>query len=152
MTQLFPPDVCRTKIAGVMMGAKTKEGIPVRQLYLAELKKKDIRGLTLVREPDNKYDSNAIAIHADYGSGDIHLGYIQNRVRICLDCSKEFARVDPQVEVCPDCGGTLAREGLASTLARFIDQGIEYKARILDFTGGGELKCNGCNILIERVL
>ena len=133
------------------MGETDTDGTPLRQLYLEALNKSGIKGLRLVREPDNRYDSNAIAVHADYGSGDIHTGYIQNRVRICLSCSKEYPRVDSNVEVCADCGGTLAREGLASTLAKFMDQGIIFRARVIQFTGGNNSKNRGCNISVERV-
>jgi hypothetical protein len=145
-------DSVKTKIAGVTMGETDDSGTPLRQLYLEALEKSGVKGLRLVREPDNKFDTNAIAIHADYGSGDVQLGYVQNRNRICLSCSEEFPRVDRNVEVCPKCGGTLAREGLASVLSKFIDQGIIFKARIMHFTGGGSNKSRGCNILIERVI
>ena len=151
MNKLFPPDEIKSKISGVMMGETNEEGIPLRQLYLAALDRNGIKGLRMVREPDNPYDPNAIALHADYGSGDVHIGYIQNRTRICLDCSKEFPRVDSNVEVCSSCGGTLAREGLASTLAKFIDQGVIFKARVLQFTGGVNSKNRGCNVVIERL-
>jgi len=145
-----PRDIIHSKLAGVTMGDKSANGTPLRQLYIEKLEAKNILGLRLVREPDNAYDSDAIAVHADYGSGDIQLGYIQNKNRICLSCSKEYPKVAPNVEMCP-CGGMLARKGLASTLSAWIDEGVSYRARVEQYTGGVDGKNRGVNIVLERI-
>lgn len=143
-------DQVSTKVVGVMSDAKTEEGIPIRQLYIKKMKEKDIRSLKLMREPENPYDSNAIAIYGDWGLGLYKIGYVQNRNRICIKCSKEYNKVDAGVELCPNCGGILARDGLATTISSWIDRGAEYKCRILQYTGGEE-KNMGINIMIEKV-
>jgi len=150
LNNVYPPDEIRTKIAGVTMGA-SRNGVPLRQSYLNALEKKKITQVRLVREPENEYDSKAIAIHADYGSGDVHLGYIQNKARICLSCSKEFQMTEGDTIQCSNCGGILARKGLATTLSDWIDQGINFKAEILQITGGNG-KTRGCNIKVTRAI
>jgi len=60
-----------TKLAGVTFGD--------RQKALAKLKSYDVGlvNVTLVRESENKYDTNAIAVNVSVGSGaDYDLGYI----------------------------------------------------------------------------
>jgi hypothetical protein len=114
------------------------------------MKQKGIESLRLVREPENPYDSNAIAIHADYGLGDCVLGYVQNKARICLKGHEmSGSKVDV---VCPICGSELVRNGLATELARWMDAGNEFKAKVLNISDGdGGNKNIGCNIRISRV-
>ena len=131
------------------MGAVDSSNRPMRQIHLEQMKQKGISALRLVREPDNIYDSNAIAIHADYGLGDVQLGYVQNRHRVCVGGGHEVR--DSSLTKCPICGAELVREGLATELAHWMDAGIEFKARILCITGGGDGRSLGCNISIDRV-
>jgi hypothetical protein len=138
-----------SRIVGTTFGEKDSNGIPLKQRYLAKLKEKDIKSLRLVREPDNPYDPNAISIHADFGSGDVALGFVKNSDRVCIGCASEFKKADS--DECPKCKGVLLREGLASTICRSMELGFTYGAYITEITGGDNGKNYGANIYINRI-
>jgi predicted metal-binding protein len=72
----------------------------------------------------------------------------------CPKCSTRFRHNQHNIYVCK-CGCyQQQRIGLASELCRDMEQGIAYKARILEVTGGdtvnGKKRSFGCNIWIEK--
>ena len=150
-----------TKVVGVSMGPKDSKGNSLRQQYLAEMKENNTLFVKLIREPENAFDNNAIAVYGDYGSGQVQIGYIQNSSRVCYSCEKEYSkqlvtkdsvlREKLNSGVCPSCGGSIGRTGLASELSEYMDSGYTYKAKVLQYTGG-ENKNIGLNIRIERVM
>lgn len=142
-----PPNSIYTKVAGVNSGYK-KDGVVIRQLYLKKMKELGVTVLQLVREPENKFDPNAIAIYANIGTK-VHIGYVQNRVRRCQSCDNVVEKATED-EDCPKCGGCLNRDGLATELAHYIDNGYNYKARVTQYTGGNG-KTMGLNIIIEKI-
>lgn len=181
-----------TKIVGT-----TFEG---RQGLLKAAAEHDIRLLKLVRDPDNPYDPNAVAVEAPvYKDGvevqSVRLGFISNSDRMCIVCGKmvdglAFSRTrtvkcprcgnvsqytTKGMMTCPSCKDTFdtdaaktvtcptclgdewVRDGLATLVARAMDEGIEYQCRVLEYTGGetdpktGKTKTRGCNIQIEQL-
>jgi len=150
--QLFPKNVIKTKIVGVTMDDIGPDGRPLRQIYLENMAKKDIRLLKLVPEPDNMYDKDAIAVYGDYGEGLKKLGYISNKFRVCEVCGETYSKPKPETVVCQRCKGPLSRAGLAVYLSKFMRAGYEFRATVLQYTGGREPGDTiGCNICIEPI-
>lgn len=157
----MPIERVSTKVVGVAMGPTDSHGNSLRQQYLAEMKENNTLFVKLIREPENKFDSNAIAVYGDWGSGQVQIGYIQNSSRICLSCEKEFSKklITKDVTlreklnsgICPYCGGEISRTGLAAELSEYMDADYTYKAKVLQYTGKDD-QFLGLNISIERVM
>lgn len=145
-------DKCYSKIVGTNSGSKNEKGKSYRQLYLAIMKKHDLRVLSLVREPENIFDPLAIAVYCDLPEyGRKQIGYIQNSKRSCLFCNREYSKGQvKETNTCPLCGGELTRTGLAHILAPAMDAGEQYKCIVTAYTGS-EDSILGCNIQIERI-
>ena len=151
----FPKRI-NTKIVGA-----TFEG---RQKWLYLCKVQGVREVKLIAEPDNPYDSNAIAVTANLNIGGVFhegkLGYISNSERACLNCgnvlgNKYFS--DDETPACPNCNSNeFARAGLATEVTRAINAGAEYGCLIASFTGGdmdnyGSMRNLGCNIQLKLI-
>lgn len=66
--------------------------------------------IILKREPDNKYDSSAVAVYVD----DTHIGYVPNKGYSCSEC---WGPIDKQFFVCKVCGSDkVVSGGLATRL------------------------------------
>lgn len=142
-----------SKVAGVTMPPLNKDGISLRQLYLKKFKETGIKALKLIRDPDNPFDQSAIQVAGNFGAGVVVLGFVQNSQREC-SCGKVYKKGPNQPDTC-SCGLPLMRNGLATTLAQLMDEGVKFSARITAITGGpesGEDRAYGCNICIDRVL
>lgn len=145
-----PPEELYTKVVGVMMGP-TVGGEPTRQIAVREMKKKGIRGLELIREPDNPFDKYAIAVYGDYGYGRVQIGYISNKDKFCPGSFKKCEGEYDLRGLCKTCKAMPDRDGLATKLSGYIDQGIRYRAEVAQYTGGSNDKNHGMNIRITRV-
>lgn len=77
ITDTWPRRV-HSKIVGT-----TFEG---RQEILARCKQLGIQRLELIREPENRYDTHAVAVEAQVGRHHLKLGYLTNSDRLCCDC------------------------------------------------------------------
>jgi len=85
------------------------------------------------------------------------IGYIKNRGIGCHVCGY-VATVGPGMRIpqdCPFCNEPINREGLATRLAKKMDEGTEYMCEVLEYTGGGldenEIPLShGVNILIQE--
>lgn len=135
-----------------------------RQALVAQARYSKIKVLRLVRDYENKYDPNAIAVYADMldGTGQpepVQLGYISNAVYVCNACGFLMdGRGRGAPKACAECGGDeFERMGLATELATAMDNGTDYKCSVTEFTGGGESndsreeKNLGVNIFIEQL-
>lgn len=75
----------------------------------------------------------------------------------CPECSTVFKTENAKTIVCPTCYSTdWVRDGLASVVSRVISSGVNYRVRVLDYTGGtvddkGKTKSRGCNIRLEQL-
>jgi hypothetical protein len=109
-----------SKLAGVT--AKNNDG-KNRQNYIRTYCKPEM-ALILKREPDNPYDSNAVAVWINaktffFFSSEVQIGYLNSDI--------------------------------AGEIARHIDGGGIVKAKITEITGGTEKKKSlGVNILIDK--
>lgn len=145
-----PPDIIRSKIVGVTFGDKLPSGESERQWVLGKMAQFEIVNLELVRDPENQYDKDAIGVYAMLpGFGKKQVGHIRNSDRLCVECGLEYSK-NAGVTVCEKCSKDLARNGLATELTYWIDQGYEYVADVLEYTGGNG-RTRGCNIEIRRI-
>lgn len=109
-------DMFHTKIVGV-----TFEG---RQEVIKKCCKED-DSLMLVRERDNKYDANAVAVYADTS-----------------DYLDEGHKLSSQI-------GYLNKD-LAAEIAPIMDSGISYKCVIENITGGSDGMSYGVNVMVVK--
>lgn len=76
---------------------------------------------------------------------------------MCENCGKQCGKSECRTVVCIRCHSAIwARTGLAVKFATAMANGIQYVARVQEYTGGdldsnGKPKTLGCNVVIERV-
>lgn len=138
----IPPDVIRSKVVGVFI-------VPERQEYLETVRDAEHVTLDLVAEPDNKYDKDAIKVMAVADGLRMHIGYVRNNAKQCLNCGAEY-EPGTKAEECTDCKTPLVRFGLASELSYWMHRGCKFVASVLQVTGGNGRNI-GCNIEIRRL-
>lgn len=146
------PTSLTTTIAGVTFGGEiidpqTGQTKPYRQWLLEILTSVTLPvSATLVREPSNEYDADAIAVYIKLRGQSVKLGYIPNKA-FCVNCKKPAI---PYAKECKFCGALTVRDGLAKNLSYWIDRGITYKASIISIHGGGD-KSVGAVLSIDRI-
>lgn len=152
-----------TAIAGV---THCNEDGTSRQKILEYCKVHKIGSFELEREPNNKFDPNAVAVVATLVSKRdpsvtkrVKVGYIRNRRWVCVVCGMPFepSRGEEPPAQC-ECGCVeFERDGLATRVAEAMDSGITYAVKVEQYTGGdgtgddGKPKNIGCNIRIVRI-
>ncbi len=142
----------KTKVVGTSMTNELPgmDGKHPRQSMIDYIRQNNTHTLILVREYDNKFDSNAISVVVDTGVERRKIGYISNNSYTCNYCKTVREKVKGGLKECPACGSEdLVRTGLASQVAPLLDAGKKLRCRVLSVTGGEEGKPTlGCNIEI----
>lgn len=81
-----------------------------------------------------------------------NIGAIPGERTICPACGYSFETAICKVVTCPRCGGTdFGRGGLATRIFRAMTAGMNYRATVMEYTGGSQGKSIGCNILLEAI-
>lgn len=155
MSSVRPLNSFATRVAGAMSGPEAAR----RQSALAEIRaliaQDTLVALTLVPEPENPYDGDAIRVEALLPiAGAVQLGYIKNSNGFCTYCHKPFERFP--TKGCSGCRRPdgLRRDGAATRISTALrtEPGLAVHAELLEVTGGTpEKECFGCNIRIRPV-
>jgi predicted Zn-ribbon and HTH transcriptional regulator len=83
------------------------------------------------------------------------IGYIRNRGIQCTTCGwEDNVKAGQEIPtICSACGSeTIMRAGLATELAKAMDNGVNYACEVLEYTGGEtDKKTVGVNIMITKL-
>lgn len=70
----------------------------------------------------------------------------------CPKCGDTVDMELAKLVICPGCGGSdFGRGGLATRFSRALAAGVQYRVRVMEYTGRENGKSLGCNIAIQRV-